>query len=472
MASKEAPGTAQQAIEYEIMHVPTGYKYNNEENLNQIDSIHVTGGGEFDTESLFIMVKNIVNYAAPIVGSYVPGAQLPLENMEDKDMAPSVCFNSPFCTLKQISCKMASKAWGEVNAHETTLAILDMLSSYSCDARAVMTLAAFTLDYGKFWLLMQIHTSDQLAKSMAFLKGLPVLAEHSGLQKRQQALAELNNLIKVTLEVIKCIFELEKLPNYGRENVPALSKALYHIPLDSYWVIRTVIGCSTQMTGLISDDMQCHEKGLNADEIFCLNVEETETVAYQMLTNLFQIRPKIDEFFKALCYGKSNVLQLIDGSNEVYFDVLKHKYVLLLISGPDITDKDLSTLKQLRKEIGSRGKVVWVPIVVQSKTTIDIERKFRSLGSEVPMYIVHQFLPIPGIKFIKEEWHFTNKPIVVVINPKVKVEHHILVEQIRGINSFPCLRKKRIELLVGGLCSCVCQCCLCVHVPTSKCCQR
>jgi hypothetical protein len=149
---------------------------------------------------------------------------------------------------------MASKAWGEVNAHETTLAILDMLSSYSWDARAVMTLAAFALDYGKFWLLMQIHTSDQLAKSMAFLKGLPVLAEHSGLQKRQQALAELNHLIKVTLEVIKCIFELEKLPNYGRENVPALSKALYHIPLDSYWVIRTVIGCSTQMTGLISDE--------------------------------------------------------------------------------------------------------------------------------------------------------------------------------------------------------------------------
>jgi hypothetical protein len=145
--------------------------------------------------------------------------------------------------------------------------------------------------------------------------------------------------------------------------------------------------------------------------------------------------------------------------------------VLLLISGPDITDKDLSTLKQLRKEIGSHGKVVWVPIVVQSKTTINIERKFRSLGSEVPLYIVHQFLPIPGIKFIREEWLFTNKPIVVVINPKVKVEHHILVEQIRGINSFPCFRKKRIEVLVGGLLSCVCQCCLCVHVPTSKCCQ-
>lgn len=156
---------------------------------------------------------------------------------------------------------------------------------------------------------------------------------------------------------------------------------------------------------------------------------------------------------------------MIKFHKQVYFDVLKHKYVLLFISGPDISDNDLSTLKLLRKELGNRGKVVWVPIVVQSKTTINIERKFRSLGTEVPLYIVQRFLPIPGIKFIREEWHFTHKPIVVVINPKVRVEQNILLEQIRGINSFPCFRKRRIDLLVCELCSCVCQCCLCVHIP-------
>lgn len=474
MTSMEALGSKQQAVEFEIMGVPNGY--NEEEILNQIDEIHVTAGEEFDAESLFILVENIVKHAAPIVGSFVPGAQALLFNMED--MAPSVCFNSPFCTLKQISCKMACKGPGVVNAHETTLAILGMLSSYSWDARAVMTLAAFALDYGEFWLLMQIGASDQLAKSMSILKGLPVLAGNSGLQKRQQALAELNNLIKGTLEVIKCIFELEKLPNYGRENVPALLKALNHIRLDTYWLIRTVIGCSAQMTGITSDeDQEVDLSSLTYNLYHILNnlkiqlnvckqqIEETETEAYQILMNLFQIRPKIMEVFKALCYGKSNVKQLIDGSNEVYFDVLKHKYVLLFISGPDISDNDVSTLKLLRKELGNRGKVVWVPIVVQSKTTINIERKFRSLGTEVPLYIVQQFLPIPGIKFIREEWHFTNKPIVVVINPKVRVEHNILLDKIRGINSFPCFRKRRIDLLVCELCSCVCQCCLCVHIP-------
>ena len=66
----EALGSKQQAFEFEIMSVPNGY--NEEEILKQIDEIHVTAGEEFDAESLFILVENIVKHAAPIVGSFVP----------------------------------------------------------------------------------------------------------------------------------------------------------------------------------------------------------------------------------------------------------------------------------------------------------------------------------------------------------------------------------------------------------------
>lgn len=154
---------------------------------------------------------------------------------------------------------------------------------------------------------------------------------------------------------------------------------------------------------------------------------------------------------------------------QVSFDVLMHKHVLLLISGPDISDNDLRTLKQLHKEIGNRGKIVWIPIVEQA--TVDMERRFWSRGSEVPLYIVQRFLPLPGIKFIKEEWHFTSEPIVVVINPKVRVEQCVSLAQIEGINSFPCFGKKRIDVLVDGICSCTGKY-LCVHLRTSKCCCR
>lgn len=149
---------------------------------------------------------------------------------------------------------MDCNAPGEVNAHETTLSILRMLSDYSWDARAVMTLAAFAFGFGEFWFLVQLQSSDQLAKSVASLKQIPVLVGRIQFQKHQQAFTELINLIKGTMEVIRSIFELEKLPNYGRENVPALSNALDHIPIYVYWVIRTVAGCSTQMTRITGDE--------------------------------------------------------------------------------------------------------------------------------------------------------------------------------------------------------------------------
>ena len=38
---------------------------------SKIDAIHVTGGEEFDAESLFILVENIFKHAAPIFGSFV-----------------------------------------------------------------------------------------------------------------------------------------------------------------------------------------------------------------------------------------------------------------------------------------------------------------------------------------------------------------------------------------------------------------
>lgn len=48
-------------------------------------------------------------------------------------------------------------------------------------------------------------------------------------------------------------------------------------------------------------------------------VEATETEAYQILENQFQTHATITEVIKALCYGKSNMQLLIDGSTEVCF---------------------------------------------------------------------------------------------------------------------------------------------------------
>ena len=147
--------------------------------------------------------------------------------------------------------QIAYKSLGGGDAHATTLSIFNQLSSYSWDAKLVLTLAAFAVNYGEFWLLAQIYSTNQLAKSMAILKQLPVILENSGpLRPRFEAL---NNVIKAMMDVTKCIIEFKELPpRYISKDAPALAKGLTHIPTAVYWAIRSVVACATQITTLTS----------------------------------------------------------------------------------------------------------------------------------------------------------------------------------------------------------------------------
>lgn len=149
---------------------------------------------------------------------------------------------------------MQCKPPSEEVAHNTTLSILNKLSSYSWEAKAVLTLAAFAMEYGEFWLLAQLQESDRLAKSIAILKRVPVLLKPSDLHKKRQAVLELNNLIKATLQVSECIDQFDKLSSYDPKDVPGLAIAMDHIPVDVYWAIATVVACATKITILTSNE--------------------------------------------------------------------------------------------------------------------------------------------------------------------------------------------------------------------------
>ena len=118
----------------------------------------------------------------------------------------------------------------------------------------MLTLAAFALEFGDFWLLAQQQQTDQLAKALAVLKRVPVLLKPSELQKRRQALVELNGLVKTTMQVIAIFDEFEKLSVYDPKEVPGLSIALDHLPVDVYWSILAIVACSAKICTLTSDD--------------------------------------------------------------------------------------------------------------------------------------------------------------------------------------------------------------------------
>jgi hypothetical protein len=106
----------------------------------------------------------------------------------------------------------------------------------------------YALEYGEFCVLAQIQPSDQLVNSVRTLKRAPVLLKHATvLQKHQQAFVDLNKVIRATLEVIKCIFELEKLSNDDTE-------VLNQIEVDVYWAIITIVASTTQLSCIFSDE--------------------------------------------------------------------------------------------------------------------------------------------------------------------------------------------------------------------------
>lgn len=150
---------------------------------------------------------------------------------------------------------MACKPSGVEIAHKTTMSMLNKLSSYSWHAKAVLTLAAFALDYWEFWHLAQFHSSDQLTKSLGFLKRVPVILACPGIEKHGKTIVELNNLIKATLAVIECIFKLEELSaKYDTIQVPSLLTAMDNTSVNVYWAIITVAACTTQMCCLLKDE--------------------------------------------------------------------------------------------------------------------------------------------------------------------------------------------------------------------------
>ncbi|GLT81385.1 hypothetical protein SLA2020_527740 [Shorea laevis] len=401
------------------------FAFSDHEIMNQIYATHVHDDEKFDVESLFIVVENILKRATQVADNIVLGTQGTVEHLEEK--TPKATFSAPLCTLKSISCEMQCKGTGEETAYKTTLSILNKLSNYSWDAKAVLTLAAFALDYGEFWLLAQSQSTDQLAKSVGTLKRVSVLLKRPTLQKHRQALIELNTVIKSTLEVIECIFELEKLSNYDTKDVPALSTGMDHIPVDVFWAIVTVVASTTQLCCLTSDDDKKQELSQFSQKLNVIltklrrqiticrqQIEVTE--AYWKLTKLFRTPTEIMEVFKGLIFSKDNAQPLM---------MVLPKSRLPLRPVYDSIKKD------------DQYKIVWIPIVDQ--WTDELQKKFEFLRSKMPWYVVQCFSPIAGIRFVKEKWNFKGKPSIVVLNPQGKVEHENAIHMIRvwGIKAFP-----------------------------------
>lgn len=111
-------------------------------------------------------------------------------------------------------------------------------------------------------------------------------------------------------------------------------------------------------------------------------------------------------------------------------EVLKGKTVLLFISDLDIADDEIFILikhyQESRKKQEYQYEIVWVPIVGNMKEDeAGLEQKFKDLKVKMPWHcMLHPGLVKPAVKrFVKEEWHYSKKSMLVALDPQGRVAH-------------------------------------------------
>ncbi|THG23363.1 hypothetical protein TEA_006455 [Camellia sinensis var. sinensis] len=456
--------------------------------MKQIQATHARDGHEINVRLIFQIVEDILTRSGMHALSSVTsmGIEAHVEQMDDKGRRYSL--ESVLRIIDRLTSEIQFKCIGGTDVHQVTVSMFNMLSSYSWDAKLVLTLSALALYYGHFWLLLQIHTSNPLAKSMAMLKQLPLIIEHYGSGPLKSRFDALSNLITAMLDLSRCIVALTELPSsYVTQDTPALSAATATIPIAVYWTVRGMLACATQITCLAcfgheyaASTTEAWELSTLAHKINSIHdhlkkqldlcyklIEEKKNVeAYEALLHIFEM-VYIDNMkvLRMLIYPKDDLQPL--------FDVLRRKNVLLLISSLDISLDELSILEQIYNDSRQYGtrlenlfEMVWIPIVNQSvQWTEPMQRQFESMQSTMTWYTVHHPSLIDRlvIRFIKERWHFKNKPILVVLDPQGKVvsPNAIPMMWIWGNNAFPftSLREEalwkeetwKVELLVNGI---------------------
>ncbi|XP_004501847.1 protein SIEVE ELEMENT OCCLUSION B-like isoform X1 [Cicer arietinum] len=461
--------------------------------MKQVQSTHAPDGREIDVKPLIQIVDEIL---IQIIARSVEGHDRVKPEQETMETAAALAefdmLDALAFIINKISCELSCKCSGGGDAHASTMVLLNYLSSYPWHAKVVLTLAAFAVIFGEFWLVAQSSGSNTLAKSVALLKQLPDIVENS-VSLRPQFDA-LNKLVKAALDVTMCIVEFKELPSeYISEDVPPMSVASAHIPIAAYWVIRSIVACASQIASLIGMRNEAISSATEAWELsslahkvnsiyehlknqlaLCYQAidEKRHIEAFHNLIRLFEtVHVDNMKIMRALIYAKDDIPPLIDGTTKlkVSLEVLRRKHVLLLISDLDLSQEEIMILDNLYKDARSRGEthyeMVWIPVVDKATWNEVNKQKFEYLQASMPWYSVRDpFIIEPSvIKYIKEVWNFTKRAILVALDPhgRLSSQNALHMIWIWGNLAFPFTREKEeslwkqeiwsLELLVDGI---------------------
>ncbi|XP_073304456.1 protein SIEVE ELEMENT OCCLUSION B-like [Primulina huaijiensis] len=439
----------------------------------QILGTHSPEIEDFDVKPVLFIVEDIIHLAKPLTAdsAAVAPIQAHLDTLDNKVISSSyhdtvtqssyhdaITQSSYHDTeivklmafpINKISNEIICKCTSGTEAHSLTMDLLKSLSNYPWDAKVVITFAAFSINYGEFWLVEQLHTKNPLAKNVATLKDLPSPMEHSSdLRKKFEAVVD---LLTATTKMIHCIIEFKELPSlYISRESPEVETATAHIPIAVYWIIRSLLASASVLLNLIGTGHEYISSTAESWEISSL--AHKLSVMLEHLQKQLQIckelivRKKSEDSYtafkklmetahidnmkvlKGMIRAPDEQRPLYDGSKRYNerIDGLKAKYVLLLISDLDLPHEELNILHMIynQQQMRHEYEVLWLPIVNRTNSLSQSqELQFKELKIySMPWYSVDHpsLIEQVAIRYIQEVWKFVHMPMLVVLDPQGK----------------------------------------------------
>ncbi|KAK6134885.1 hypothetical protein DH2020_031369 [Rehmannia glutinosa] len=360
------------------------------------------------------------------------------------------------------------------NMHKTVLDVFNALSSFFWAGKAVIALAAFAVNYGEFWLVKQLQSTNPVAQSLAFLEQLQPEME------QKLMFQNMDTLIKAVLNLTKCICESVDVQsnNYLKPDLPELKSMMAKIPEYTYWIIRSIVTCQTQLSNLnayeyTSSSIEALNVSILVDKVtgfsdsmrtqldLCYQqAEENRNVdVYGKLKKLLEVTSNKDNvmILKALISDQEET-PLYDGhtNTQVRIEDLGNKMVLLYLSElKQSCSLELSVLSEMYLTTGQKPKeyeIVWIP-VIEEKSLANPEKKklFKEVQNTMPWLSLRDLslLDPAVVKYIKDDWQFQRRSMIKVVYQQGRLsKNHDAMHMvfIWGCLAEPFSRKKEKDL--------------------------
>ncbi|KAK7278466.1 hypothetical protein RJT34_23495 [Clitoria ternatea] len=412
--------------------LPNPFDLNDSQILDKVYLTHLSDDEICDVKIIFDLVSNIVH----------PSQQ---------SQIPVISYRPEFPTLKLISCQMISTRSAAHCVHQTTLWILQHLRSYSWDAKALIAIAAFSLEYGSLVHLNRYTATEVLGNSLKQLNQV----------QTRKVSVELADLISYIVQVFQQIKEWAawSAEGYDPEDVPALTEAFQEIPVVVYWIIASIVASTGNLVGVSEYSLSQYKERLVVvvenlrGHLGKCRVQIGHVDDYFIRRKIFDKPKDIVDLLKALIIrnGTQNA-QIFEGNFLIRtgLEVLKEKHVLLFISGLYSVGDEILLLNAIHDRLQENPKetkgfrkedfkILWVPIV---DTWDDVRKEqFKTLKRGIKFYVVESFSELPGRKVITDpdRLGYGGKPIIPLFSPQGTIINDNAMDVIFqwGIESFP-----------------------------------